>query len=102
MRLELGALTVEVERQEDAAAFVRGLLRHLNNVEVAGLLGVSTKTVRRWKRTGRLPDPAGGQMHLLALLQHLQPQRGAPDGRGLPARLAAETIVASGAAGPAR
>lgn len=102
MRLELGALTVEVERQEDAAAFVRGLLRHLNNVEVAGLLGVSTKTVRRWKRAGRLPDPAGGQINLLELLHHLQPQHDAPGGTGVPARLAAGTVVTSGATGPAR
>ena len=72
MRLELGALTLVVERQEDAAAFLRGLLRHLNNLELAELLGVTDKTVRRWKREGRLPRREGGQVMLLELLQHVQ------------------------------
>lgn len=55
MRLQLGTLTVQVERQEEATEFLRGLFRHLNNKEVAELLGVTDKTVRRWQQTGRLP-----------------------------------------------
>jgi excisionase family DNA binding protein len=73
MRLELGALTVEVERQEDAADFLRGLFRQLTNKEVAEVLGVTDKTVRRWRRAGRLPGREGGQLTLLDLLHYLGP-----------------------------
>jgi excisionase family DNA binding protein len=73
MRLELGALTVKVERPEEAAEFLRGLCRQLNNKEVAELLGVTDKTVRRWRRAGRLPGGARGQLTMLHLLQHLGP-----------------------------
>lgn len=71
MRLELGTLTVQVEHQEEATAFLRGLFRHLTNKEVAELLGVTDKTVRRWQQTGRLPSRSGGQLTLLDLLGHL-------------------------------
>ena len=73
MRLELGAFTVEVERQEDAAAFVCGLLRRLNNRDVGHLMGVTDKTVRRWRREGRLPSEEGAQLTLLNLLYYLAP-----------------------------
>lgn len=76
MRLELGLVKLEVERQEDAAAFLRGLLRYLNNLELAAVLGVTDKTVRRWKREGRLPTREGGQIMLLDLLYHLAPPAG--------------------------
>lgn len=84
MRLELGALTVETERPEDAAALLRGLLLHLNNMELANLLGVSDKTVRRWRRTGRLPRHERGQITLLDLLRHLhrRPVEGLADRKG--------------------
>jgi excisionase family DNA binding protein len=74
MRLELGALAVQMERPEDAAEFLRGLMRCLNNREVAEVLGVTDKTVRRWKREGRLPEGRGGQITLLDLLHHQEPQ----------------------------
>lgn len=90
MRLQVGAFAVECERHEDAEEFLRRLVRQLNNKEVAGLLGVTDKTVRRWRRAGRLPGEPGGQVSLLELLQYLGPQ--APDAaataiaRPLPAR----------------
>ncbi|HKI99849.1 MAG TPA: helix-turn-helix domain-containing protein [bacterium] len=99
MRLELGALTVEVERQEDAADFLRGLFRHLNNKEVADLLGVTDKTVRRWRRAGRLPTRGGGQLTLLDLLHHLgpgaQPSDATPRHPRLTARLQDTTAAAA-------
>lgn len=86
MRLELGTLTVEVERQEDATDFLRGLFRHLNNKEVAHLLGVTDKTVRRWQRAGRLPGGNGGQLTLLDLLQHTSSPEQAPREASVEAR----------------
>jgi hypothetical protein len=93
MRLELGAFTVEVERQEDAAAFLCGLLRRLNDKQVGEVLGVTDKTVRRWKREGRLPNEKNGRLSLLHLLQKAPPTL-------LPGRSAARAVTAP-AEGPA-
>jgi Homeodomain-like domain len=90
LRVELGALTVEVERQEDAAALLRSLCRRLNAREVAELLGVTDKTVRRWRELGRLPGDAHGHFTLMHLLDHLVP----------PARLLSRTARRGRAARP--
>ena len=71
MRMTVGAVTVEVEHPDAADAFLRSLFRHLTNQEVADLLGVTDKTVRRWQRSGRLPHRPGGQTLLLDLVTHL-------------------------------
>ncbi len=89
MRLEVGAFTVEVEHQEDAAAFVCGLLRRLNNRDVGELLGVTDKTVRRWRREGRLPSEEGAQLTLLYLLHYLAPPLIRPPGGSAPRQVPA-------------
>ena len=62
MRLELGALKIELDEGDDVEAFFRGLFRHFNNMELSEMLGVSPKTVTRWKRDGRLPGGSGNSM----------------------------------------
>ena len=68
MRLELGALKIELEEGDDVEAFFRGLFRHFNNMELSEILGVSPKTVTRWKRDGRLPGGSGKGLTMLELL----------------------------------
>ena len=103
MRLELGAFTVEVERQEDAANFVCGLLRRLNNRDVGHLMGVTDKTVRRWRREGRLPSEEGAQLTLLNLLYYLAPPLPRPPGATAAGRATApgEDDASDGPAGTA-
>lgn len=69
MRIDLGPVRVEFGKGEDPVTFLRGLLRPLNNLELADMLGVSPKTVQRWKADGRLPRGEGNQVRLLDLLQ---------------------------------
>lgn len=68
MRLELGALKIELEEGDDVEAFFRSLFRHFNNMELSEMLGVSPKTVTRWKRDGRLPGGPGKGLTMLELL----------------------------------
>jgi hypothetical protein len=78
MRMELGAVSVEVDGQAELDAFLRRILRALTNKEVGAFLGVTERTVRRWKLEGRLPGPRKGQVTVLELLQFLQAQGSAP------------------------
>lgn len=68
MRLELGALRIELEEGDDVEAFFRSLFRHFNNTELSEILGVSPKTVTRWKRDGRLPGGPGKGLTMFELL----------------------------------
>ena len=68
MRLELGALRIELEAGDDVEAFFRSLFRHFNNMELSEILGVSPKTVTRWKRDGRLPTGSGKGLAMVELL----------------------------------
>lgn len=68
MRVELGALKIELDEDDDVEAFFRGLFRHFNNMELSDMLGVSPKTVTRWKRDGRLPGGPGKGLTMLELL----------------------------------
>ena len=68
MRLELGALKIELDEGDDVEAFFRGLFRHFNNMELSEMLGVSPKTVTRWKRDGRLPGGSGTGLTMLEQL----------------------------------
>lgn len=68
MRLELGALRIELEAGDDVEAFFRSLFRHFNNMELSEILGVSPKTVTRWKRDGRLPAGSGKGLAMVELL----------------------------------
>jgi hypothetical protein len=69
--VHLGSLRLELEESTAALEVLAGLLRHLNNKEVGGLLGISERTVRRWKVSGRLPSRDSEQVSLLELLVHL-------------------------------
>lgn len=73
MRIELGAVRLVLDNGEDMDEVLRGLLRHLTNKEIAALLGVSERTVRRWKVQGRLPARGSDQITLLELLRFLAP-----------------------------
>jgi hypothetical protein len=99
MRLELGTVNVVLDADEDPAVFLKRLYRHLTNLEVGEILGVSNKTVQRWKREGRLPSRGTGQIMLLDLLHFLDPGWAAgtrPRGKGTlgAARAREETALA--------
>jgi FixJ family two-component response regulator len=69
--MNLGPIQMEFGQEEEALSVLRGLLRHVNNKEVAHLLGISERTVRRWKLSGRLPNREHEQVSLLELVSHL-------------------------------
>ena len=69
--MTLGPIQMEFGQEEEALTILRGLLRHVNNKEVAHLLGISERTVRRWKLSGRLPNREHEQVSLLELVSHL-------------------------------
>ncbi len=69
--MNLGPIQMEFGQEEEALMVLRGLLRHVNNKEVAHLLGISERTVRRWKLAGRLPNREHEQVSLLELVNHL-------------------------------
>lgn len=80
MRIELGSVKLVLDSGEDVDEVLRRLLRHFTNKEIAALLGVSERTVRRWKEQGRLPSRGSGQITLLELLRFLGPT-GIPQAR---------------------
>ena len=67
----VGPCRLEFDSGETALVVIEGLMRHLNNKELGGLLGISERTVRRWKCSGRLPNKDNEQVSLLELLLHL-------------------------------
>lgn len=70
MVLEFGSVRVVLDDPEQVQAVLRDLLRQLTNREVADILGVTERTVRRWKLAGRLPGAE--RTTLLALLRTLE------------------------------
>jgi len=103
MRLELGTVNVVLDADEDPAVFLKRLYRHLTNMEVGEILGVSNKTVQRWKREGRLPSRGTGQIMLLDLLHFLDPGLAAgtrPRGKVAPRAARVRTETAPAGAGP--
>lgn len=71
MRLELGALSLVLEKGDDVDAVFRSLFRHLNNMELADMFGVSAKTVARWQQEERLPRGRGKGLMMLELFKSL-------------------------------
>jgi len=67
MRIRIGNVHIELERGEDPAQAFKGLMRKMGNKELGDLLGVSERTVRRWKDSGELPG-AGRQVSMMELL----------------------------------
>jgi hypothetical protein len=61
--VELGAVRIYAETAADVHAVLEPLLQLASQKNLAQLLGISTRTLQRWQRDGRVP-PAGG--HLLA------------------------------------
>lgn len=68
MRLDIGPLRITLEPGEEPAALLGSLLRRLSNKELSHAIGVSDKTVQRWKQEGRLPTRKGGYVLLVDLL----------------------------------
>lgn len=73
--IEVGAVKIHLKENEEAVALLESLLRPLNNKEVAAMIGISERTVMRWKRSGRLPTRNKGQIFVLDLIRHLAPER---------------------------
>ena len=74
--IEVGAVKIHLEEHEEAVSLLQSLLRPLNNKEIAAMIGISERTVMRWKRCGRLPSRNGGQIFVLDLIRHLAPAEG--------------------------
>ena len=77
--IELGPLRIHLGEGDDAIAMVQSLARRLSNQEAAEILGVSERTVRRWKRAGKLPGGDNSRLKLADLL--LMPSKGTNDSK---------------------
>ena len=53
--IEVGAVKIHLQEGEEAVSMLEALLRPLSNKEVAAMIGISERTVMRWKQAGRLP-----------------------------------------------
>ena len=71
--IEIGAVKIHLRENEEAETLLETLLRPLNNKEVAAMIGVSERTVMRWKQGGRLPYRKNGQMFMVDMIRHLVP-----------------------------
>ena len=74
MRMELGSFKIVLDPEDDREAVFRWIFRNLSNKELGEILGVTEKTVRRWKVNGRLPCRENGRIMLLDLVHHLAPK----------------------------
>jgi 6-phosphogluconate dehydrogenase (decarboxylating) len=59
--VEVGAVRVYVDTIAEVHAVLEPLLQFSSQKKLAQLLGISTRTLHRWRHSGRLP-PAGGGM----------------------------------------
>ena len=73
IRLELGALSVVIEDPDELKAFMRPLCHHMSQKETAEVLGISDRTLRRWRAERQLP--LTGPLTLMELLNALTPQQ---------------------------
>lgn len=71
--IEVGAVKIHLNEDEEAVGMLEKLLRPLSNKEVAAMIGVSERTVMRWKRMGRLPSRDSGQVFMVDLIRHVAP-----------------------------
>ena len=78
--IELGSVRIHLDANEDALELLRSLMRHVSNQEIADMLGISERTVRRWKHEGRLPRQGHARLKLADLIEHLARQRATPAG----------------------
>lgn len=73
--IEVGAVKIHLQEGEEAVSMLEALLRPLSNKEVAAMIGISERTVMRWKQAGRLPAREGGQVFMVDLIRHLAPEQ---------------------------
>ena len=71
--IEVGAVKIHLDENEEVVSLLQALLRPLNNKEIATVVGISERTVLRWKKEGRLPSRQKGQVLLVDLLRHIAP-----------------------------
>ena len=69
MRLEIGDMRLFVEGEAELSAALRSLVQHYANKELAAMLGVSERTLRRWKDAGLLPQRGRERLTLLDLIR---------------------------------
>ncbi|MDH4246241.1 MAG: MerR family DNA-binding transcriptional regulator [Deltaproteobacteria bacterium] len=78
MQIQVGPVYMVLEGEEELQAALRTLFRHLSNKELAEMVGVSERTVRRWKDEGLLPDRGRERVMILDLLESAVPEPDAP------------------------
>ena len=81
--IEVGAVKIHLEEDEETVVLLEKLLRPLSNKEVAAMIGISERTVMRWKRAGRLPSRDGGQVFMMDLIRHVAPENSAGTNLGV-------------------
>ena len=69
--IEVGAVKIHLDENEEVVSLLQALLRPLNNKEIATVVGISERTVLRWKKEGRLPSRQKGQVLMVDLLRHI-------------------------------
>jgi len=72
--IEVGSVKIHLQEGEEAVSMLEALLRPLSNKEVAAIIGISERTVMRWKQAGRLPARESGQVFMVDLIRHLAPE----------------------------
>ena len=73
--IEVGAVKIHLGENEEPMPVLQSLMRPLNNKEIAAMIGISERTVVRWKQKGRLPARGNGQVFMLDMLRHLTENR---------------------------
>jgi len=69
--IEVGNLRIRLQEDDDAVSLLQSLMRHVSNQEIATMLAVSERTVRRWMRDGRLPRRQHARLKLADLIEYL-------------------------------
>ena len=69
--IEVGKLRIHLQEDDDAVSLLQSLMRHVSNQEIATMLAVSERTVRRWMRAGHLPQRQHARLKLSDLIEYL-------------------------------
>ena len=69
--IEVGKLRIHLQEDDDAVSLLQSLMRHVSNQEIATMLAVSERTVRRWMREGHLPQRQHARLKLSDLIEYL-------------------------------
>ena len=87
--IDIGPVHITMPTEAACEAAIRYLHQPLTGEQAADYLGVSIKTIYRWRRQGRLPSPHTGPLRRIDLLSlmPLPPQRagGSPGKTASPA-----------------